>query len=170
MQLKSVVASLLLRTWQPVINFAFAKLLPERPRRLTWCYVSRLWLLLAASLLLTPHVAAQEMPTCPETYPKEFPCVQGLFQQRVQKGFEGHTGLNHVMAYLNSPEDLQLIVSTRAKAAGWELEHERIGHEPDGDRIRASYNKGSRTVSTSVIAGKRATTLLVVELFNDPDT
>ena len=35
MQLKSLPS--VVRTWQPVINFAFAKLLPERPRRLTGC-------------------------------------------------------------------------------------------------------------------------------------
>ena len=39
MQLKPVVAKLLLRTWQPVIRLVFANLLPEHPRRLTWCYV-----------------------------------------------------------------------------------------------------------------------------------
>jgi len=37
-QLKSLVASLLLRTWQPVTKFAYANSLPERPRGLTGCY------------------------------------------------------------------------------------------------------------------------------------
>ncbi len=39
-QLKSVVASLLLRTWQPVTWLACATQAPERPRRLTRCYVA----------------------------------------------------------------------------------------------------------------------------------
>ena len=39
MVLKSVVATLLLRTWQPVTWLAFATQAPERPRRLTRCYV-----------------------------------------------------------------------------------------------------------------------------------
>lgn len=38
MQLKSVVAALLLRTWQPVTWLAYATQAPERPRRLTECY------------------------------------------------------------------------------------------------------------------------------------
>jgi hypothetical protein len=40
MQLKSLVASLLLRTWQPVTWLACATQAPERPRRLTGCYAS----------------------------------------------------------------------------------------------------------------------------------
>jgi hypothetical protein len=40
MQLKSVVATLLLRTWQPVTWLAYATQAPERPRRLTRCYVA----------------------------------------------------------------------------------------------------------------------------------
>ena len=40
MQLKSLVASLLLRTWQPVTDIAFAISAPERLRRLTGCYAA----------------------------------------------------------------------------------------------------------------------------------
>lgn len=39
-QLKSLVAKLLLRTWQPVTRLAYAIQVPERPRRLTGCYES----------------------------------------------------------------------------------------------------------------------------------
>jgi len=39
MQLKSFAS--LARTWQPVTWFAFAIQAPERPRRLTGCYVSQ---------------------------------------------------------------------------------------------------------------------------------
>ena len=38
--LKSLVATLLLRTWQPVTDIAIAISAPERPRRLTRCYAS----------------------------------------------------------------------------------------------------------------------------------
>ncbi len=41
MQLKSVVAMLLLRPWQPVTWLAYATQAPERPRCLTGCYNSR---------------------------------------------------------------------------------------------------------------------------------
>ena len=40
MQLKSLVASLLLRTWQPVTLLAGATQAPERPRCLTGRYAS----------------------------------------------------------------------------------------------------------------------------------
>jgi len=37
-QLKSLVASLLVPTWQPVTDIAIAISAPERPRGLTGCY------------------------------------------------------------------------------------------------------------------------------------
>ena len=96
--------------------------------------------------------------------------MKGLVQLRVQKGFEGYTGPTHVLGYLNSPDDVQLLVSTRAGEAGWTLENETMGHEPDGDRIRSAYVKDGRSVSTSIISGRQVTTLLVVEIFGDEDT
>jgi addiction module RelE/StbE family toxin len=43
MRLKSLVASLLFSTWQPVTDFAKANSAPERPRGLTGCYAAERW-------------------------------------------------------------------------------------------------------------------------------